>query len=436
MKIDNLIKAVVSSIVTHNRGTVTLRQRNIMSRLTAYDHSRESRSIDNATAELRFRKTTLADTRNHLLPVGSWLIRNLNELLFFVWGWLVYKLPVRIRRLWDKSTPNGYYAANPRLNFWLLSLMICFIILCVGYCVQFFINDMLLFSQSPYSNSRGALVFERPLHRTHHVYLFNTSEYWRDTGIDLAKGDNVYITASGAFFSNIAMQFNTADSNVMTDSMPLINIKTTDLAKTSYRPSTAMKKARVKPDEEYGAVLYSITSEIRNVDDIASKDGVKSLRFDTDGPVSFVAEKSGRLKISINDIFFSDENIDRLLADEEALGRISNKFAYLADSCRSTDISGTSLLRQRLKDNRELWFRDNNGEILLNIIVEHSLLGASEASLSNRIVSGIFRPINNLVDPPVEDSFDSTNLMVVLSLTLLFVTDAVTGIILRRRHGR
>lgn len=519
MKFDTIIRTIASSLVANGKSHLVMRQKNLVTRLAEFSSNDNLRR--KAEHSLRMRRHKYAAFSRSVFPVTAYLLANLSELLFFLWGCIVYRLPAYVRRIWDKNTSIGYFASNPRYNFWLLAIAMMLIIIAMGYCIRFFITDLLFFSEAPYSNAGGALVIEQPLKRTHHIYLFNTAEYWSDTGIDITSGDRIYITASGGFFSNIHQQCTNAKMN---SPVELMSVVTIDKRVDNFKPSVAMIEGRENPEAAYGVVLYSIAPEVEinnSVETTPKSPGIypNSLIFNHSKPAVIEPGKhSGRLKFCINDIYFSDRTIDALLSDSMGKIKIHNKIGKLID--RSVKPKLNTILKNKLKDDitlglhdkkydnlinslvkyadipdsrtrrdmfraiiqenkqlsggrydenkllniidsltqtvynpttvdsisrpvaykilkehRDIWFRDNNGEILLNIIVEHDLSDNTKASLSNRLITGIFRPISNLVDPPVKDSADYTILIILVAMALLLAADAVTGIMRRRtRH--
>lgn len=438
MKFNSIIRAIASALATSGRGQLTMQQRNLVSLLTAppqNDAAGERRIVDDAAAAIRFRLHPYREFRKNIFPGAACLAANLSEVLFFLWGCLFYRLPVAVKRLWNKNTPAGACAANPRLNFWFMVTVLCSIILAVCYCLRFFVNDLLFFSQQPYSNMGGALVIEQPLHRTHHIYLLNTAEYWSDTGIDITPGDRVYITASGGFFNDILEQTVQAERNIKSAKTKFIAIHSVSEQGDDYKASPAMRWARENPYMPYGTILCRITPEVEipRADDIADSAVLcrkaMPVSFDGKAPVVISGGYSGRLKFCINDIYFNDRNIGALLADSMGASRLINKFGNLFPAGADT----LAAVRELLKKHRDIWYRDNNGEILLNIIVEHSIFGSNDASMSNRVVSGILRPINDMVEPPVEEATDPSLLITLALLAALLLADALTGLILRRK---
>lgn len=519
MKFDTIIRTIASSLVANDKSHLVMRQKNLVTRLAEF--SSDDNLSRKAERSLRLRRHRFAIFSKSVFPVTAYLLANLSELLFFLWGCIVYRLPTYVRRIWDKNTSMGYFASNPRYNFWLLAIVMMLIIVAMGYCVRFFITDLLFFSEAPYSNTGGALVIEQPLKRTHHIYLFNTAEYWSDTGIDITSGDRVYITVSGGFFSNIHQQCTNAKVNRPAELMSVVTMGT---RVDNFGASPAMENARVSPDDDYGVVLCLIAPEVKvnNTADAAKKPSyelTKSLKFNHSTPEIIEPGEhttGGRLKFCINDIYFTDRIIDSLLSDSMGKVKIHNKLGRLIDRSvkpklssifqnklksditlgfhdkkydgligslvKYADISDPAARREKfriaiqeekqltgdrhdeqkllgvidslaltvfnpaiidsvsrpvaagiLKDHRDIWFRDNNGEILLNIIIEHGLNDNSGESLSKRLVTGIFRPISNLVEPPVKDSPDYTILIILCVILLFLAAVAITAIIRRHR---
>lgn len=201
--------------------------------------------------------------------------------------------------------------------------------------------------------------------------------------------------------------------------------------KDNYNPSNAMKSARVLPGADFGAVLYSIGPDAQTNDKSLE---AHELKFSPDTPTVIEPQKVGILRFCINDIYFSDSLIPILLADSTAQMKIVKKL-----SINKKDPKLMESLSDSLKAYPNLWFRDNNGEILLNIIVDHNVSAINHFGTANRVLSSVFTPLNRLINPAVNDHghralyLSITTISVIASLLIL---DNMTGRLRRRGDKR
>ena len=63
------------------------------------------------------------------------------------------------------------------------------------------------------SNAEGVLRVEQPLGREYIMYLFNPSDYWADTGIELRDNDRIKINVSGAYHKCVGNMLSDAEFN-------------------------------------------------------------------------------------------------------------------------------------------------------------------------------------------------------------------------------
>ena len=86
----------------------------------------------------------------------------------------------------------------------------------VLYSAIFYIQNVLLFKADLQVNNFGAFV-RQSYNSEYAMFLFDASEPWAASGIQVQKGDKLFISASGAFHTNIYELINAADSNRWAD---------------------------------------------------------------------------------------------------------------------------------------------------------------------------------------------------------------------------
>lgn len=414
MDYNSIVRTIASALATRRGSNLRIVERSIISGLA------EGPTNSHAGIPLWGSMPKWIGYGRCSMPATLYVVRWLNYFFYTLWVVIVYGIPALLRGAFIGKVDVHSMASNIRYNFFLFCGLMVTIIIGLTISLNFFITEILLFSQPTYSNSRGALVMEQPLLRTHNVYLFNTALLWSDTGIDIQKGDDVYITVSGGFFSDITEQVNNADSNK--NSTKLVTMHSKD---NSEGVSDAMKQARIMPHEPFGRLLCHIGPELLCVDSlIADTADIVALSAIAGKPIKLADNHgSGRLRFCVNDIYFTDIVIDSLLKDKDASDRLAKKGA--------ND-------KNYLRKDRQIWFSDNNGELLINVIVDHNVEQRTDISATNRLFTKLLRPINTLVNPPVNGlSFRTIiaqhpSILCALVLLILLLTDLVASIILRR----
>jgi hypothetical protein len=132
------------------------------------------------------------------------------------------------------------------------------LILCITFIISsfmFFINDVLLFQNNVQVNEAGAFIPHRSCNRETALYLFNAADYWAKTGIQLNKGDKITISYSGAFHSDVAMLKDAAETNKKPKYEWVTYSKPEDKGKNKFLVYNN------KEDSYFGSILYAITGE-------------------------------------------------------------------------------------------------------------------------------------------------------------------------------
>ena len=90
--------------------------------------------------------------------------------------------------------------------------MIAFVI----YCAVFYIQNVLLFSGELQVNQFGTFI-RKSYNSEYAMYLFDASEQWAPSGVQVQKGDKLIISASGAFHTNYKQLVGASNDNRWSD---------------------------------------------------------------------------------------------------------------------------------------------------------------------------------------------------------------------------
>jgi hypothetical protein len=223
-------------------------------------------------------------------------------------------------------------------NFLLLFVAIVFANVFIITSFVFFINDILLFENTTKINSQGAIIPERSCGRESVLFLFNSSDLWANTGIQLQEDDKVKISISGGFHSDVANLTRVALEN----RKPQPQYEWTSF----YCSKDTGNKAQYlynKDDAYFGSILYQIAGEGGYIIDDSTKIG----QLDLSSNNFFEIKNNGTLYLTVNDIYLSPKVLNLI----ESEGKEINS----------------------LKNNPEAYYEDNIGQILVVIDIERNL---------------------------------------------------------------
>lgn len=202
----------------------------------------------------------------------------------------------------------------------ILSISALMLSLLIYYSIVF-IKDNILFENRLTVNEQGAFNPHKSLNCEYGLYLFNTSDVWANTGIQISEEDRIRINISGGYNSAVQELIAAADSNFIPK-----------YEWTSYKGGTQKDTTENEDGKEYclsnkhgfGAPLWAIFQEgrdlahhpyVRDTDPTTFKltkqhhgDTLRTLHewMPHDGKRFQKAHFNGTLYLTINDMFFED----------------------------------------------------------------------------------------------------------------------------------
>jgi len=177
-------------------------------------------------------------------------------------------------------------------NFLVLLTAIIISIVIIVTSLVFFINDVLLYPNTPTINKEGAIIPERSCNRLSVLFLFNSAERWANTGIQLQEDDVIKISYSGGFHSDIAGVKRAVEAN---DTLEYKLVTSSSKEKTNEDVRNNLLYN--KKDGYFGSVLYVIAGE-GGVND-NDRDKIVQINKDKTEKV----KQNGTLFLSVNDIY-------------------------------------------------------------------------------------------------------------------------------------
>lgn len=284
------------------------------------------------------------------------------------------------------------------------NVVLCFsvFVICMTmavYMMVFLIKDVILFPMESYSNSYGTLTMTQPCAVEQYVRVLSSNECWAETGIIVAKGDEVRIAYSGDFYGEITDYHHSAASN-----------KVPMYYKEDNEARWCMYGINGEEDATFGSLLYQIkpesmapvfrntTEEKERISQIPDKNSASKPDMH-----AFTVKEPGSLTFSVNDIYVHDqETLEGVKADDKVGFFKGNDSVYIS--------------------NPELLFADNLGEYLINVEVRRNS----------------FRDHRPMFGPMARSYrwlyIDGNWLYVLISMLVFFIADAVSGIFIRHRR--
>jgi hypothetical protein len=255
---------------------------------------------------------------------------------------------------------------NTKKLFHFLILLVT-LILCIVFVISsfiFFISDVLLYKNSSKISYAGAIMPERSCNRQSAFFLFNSADRWAETGIQLHKGDEIRISVSGGF-NNVVSNLKEAALNNEKPKYDWVSF-----SKPAKDTIGRQDYLYNKPDAYLGSILYQIAGEA-GVDE-NNTDNIKQLEINK--PIT--VQDNGILYLSVNGIYVSEERMNKYYG---------------------------------IKNNRDAFYNNNIGEVLVVIDIEQNLNFSSWESSWYRYTEAI-----------MNEAWDSNNIFIRIFGTLWY----------------
>lgn len=257
-----------------------------------------------------------------------------------------------------KSIQN--FSTSPRFNFIIFFLTAVSSAVFLFIILVFFLKSVLLFKPNSSINQQGAFVVPQYCGKEQYMYLFNSANLWANTGIKVLEGDKLTVSASGSFYSSISNLNESSKLNkVTTYSRSLISDTTDSIEESSLLIYN-------KKDARFGSLLLQI-KEDEQLDYDCQNDGsiIQINNYNRKKLETIIIEKSGNLYFAVNDIYLSDDILKKFPKNHYLQNKYNLK-TYIDNNgkkCHIDTIDNYNLFP------KEMWFYDNVGEILLNIVI-------------------------------------------------------------------
>lgn len=433
MNINSIIEQILGNSATGTKGDIELKDNSYLWNLVHKSRDDESVLGDKFTI-----KWKIIDN-NQRFPITHFIYSS----LIFIVQLLIYGFYKVASFIWFLFTGSQRdLSQSPRFNFIVFLTACTFYVMMIVAILIFFIKSVLLFKTDAEVNEFGTIAMAQSCERENYMFLLNTAKFWDNSGIKVIEGDEVSITVSGSFFSDIDEMNKSALNNKkpMYDRTYVTFDKSRqndpDSSVHSYFLLTNIKDILKVKDfnkinnvngesASFGSLLVAIrdASEHKpfNQDSIFRK---KDL--DDNKSLTFIADRAGYLNFAVNDEYFDTTcfniiqnsiDLQRKLEiyniafidrtqyetiknpDKDKLHPVLNadsRYYYFTEADLLT-IKNNSKLQADLnftnkidtltswaiwnEDIAKIWYNDNVGDILINVRIKR-----------NEVQSSIFKP--------------------------------------------
>lgn len=213
-------------------------------------------------------------------------------------------------------------------------------------------------------NEKGTTIITRGNQVSKAIVLLPANKPWLNTGIDVAQGQHVTVTASGSVNLAIHRLVESAHAH----KRPRFGWLGPEGAQHPYQ--TALDNARSKyliaPNpNNYGTVLACIVPERAPTPGIEHPRPTGIMMIGRGG--SFTAEADGKLWLVVNDVILNEESQDAYVARQEVLDAVYGKDPVTGKS--RVTVEQKQAEWESIKNDRYFgaFFDDNAGEFLIQV---------------------------------------------------------------------
>lgn len=291
----------------------------------------------------------------------------------------IYWSAGKLRRLFLGK--NKDLSLSPRFNFVLFTGFIVLYIIAIIFILVFFVKSVLLFNPKSSVNEQGAITIPQSCGVEHYIYMFNAAEPWANTGIKVLKGDEIKVSASGSFYGKISQMNNCAEDN---DTLPFSRIVVSSELKLANDSIRELLMYKEKQKAKFGSLLMQIKEdwEDPSYDSDDNRGKIVQLNFVNEKGFDVInVDTPGVLCFAVNDIYFTP-NIVKIISNNKGLQK-KLEIESVKYNKDHVPVLFDSIVADSIQ--KDMWFYDNVGEILLSIDVTRNNISKAE-SMPNGIV--------------------------------------------------
>ncbi len=318
MNINSIIEKILGNSIVGSKGNIELiEESRLLDLLKDGRHNGKQFHIGDHI-KARFRA---AKTGNHRFPVTHFLytmVVYVAKLLIFAFYWVASFIK---RVITGKKCD---LSQSPRFNFIIFfSSCMLFVMLIVAVLV-FFIKSVLFSPPDLQVNEYGAITMPQSCERESYMYLLNTARCWENSGIKVLEGDEVSITVSGSFFSDIDRMCAAAlNNNVPNYNRTYVSFdrnwkETPDSTKDAELLMTNLNKSQNrKTNNRFGLLLVQVRYPSQSTPPYLDNIITQNESDTTLSALHFNVEESGYLHFAVNDEYITESWFNRIKYNSE-----------------------------------------------------------------------------------------------------------------------
>lgn len=423
----SLISAIKDAIFTETPSDVTVNERSFISVMLEPGRGNE---------QLRFKDLHIRSSKGKSLVMTRFFIQcSITVVMFFIW--LIYEF-YNLIHFCATGRWRGTKSSSG-LNLIIGSIVLVATIIALLYILTFLTKEVVLSPNNARINNKGVITVDQPCLETHSFFLLNAATFWTSTDIQISEGDEVYITASGSMYSDISDMYKAAIENktlkyarsilgsyktVENDTVGVQYCIYGRYDMDGYYDCGFFKLPKcLRKHPRFGSLLYQIGSLHKGFipyNDAYNPRDIQQINLDrSNNEFVFNAQKSGVLYLTFNDILLDSKIFNKIHKDRDAILQNSlktRKDTAALEICRDLERVHIGSVKD-IKD-EQIWFKDNLGEVLVNVRIEKSIR-RSDLPWYKKPVVRIYRHLNHLFTRGVFGSAAWINILAVIALLVL-----------------
>lgn len=317
MNINSIIEKILGNSIVGAKGNIELiEESRLLDLLKDGKHNGNQFHIgDHITARFR-----AAKTGNHRFPVTHFLysmVVYVAKLLIFAFYWVASFIK---RVITGKKCD---LSQSPRFNFIIFFSSCTILVMLIVAVLVFFIKSVLLSPPDIQVNEYGAITMPQSCERESYMFLLNTARCWENSGIKVSEGDEVCITVSGSFFSDIDKMYECALNNERPEyertyvSFDRNRKQAPDSTKDAELLMTNLNSKSGKTNNRFGLLLVQIRYASQSTPPYLDNIITQNESDTTLDALHFNAEESGYLYFAVNDEYITESWFDRIKKDSK-----------------------------------------------------------------------------------------------------------------------
>lgn len=414
----SLISAIYDAIFTETPSDVSVTERSFVSVMLDANNQKETFSKEDFRLHL---------SKGKSLILTRFLVQLVVKCVLGV-IWLIYGLYNLIHRI-ITGRWRGMKSSSG-INLVIGSMVLVTTIIALLYILTFLTKEVVLSPNNARINDKGVITVDQPCLETHSFFLLNAANFWTPTDIQINNGDRVYITASGSMYSDISDMHKAAIENKtlkyarsILGAYKTVENDTIGVQYCIYGRYNndnfydfwffKLRKCLSK-HPRFGSLLYQIGSPHKgyvpyNTDN--NPRAIQQINLDrSNNEFVFKAKKSGILYLTFNDVLLDITTLGRIHNDSINQERVGLKMCE--------ELKRVKIFHDKDIKDEQIWFKDNLGEVLINVRIEKSIR-RSDLPLYKKPVVRVYRHLNHLSTRGLFGSSAWINILVVMAWFVL-----------------